>query len=117
MMGIETVPLSEFVRSFKTNTSRNIRRFLFNSDGHVTVAGKNMDNNNLLLLKKLDKNEMVFTGWQHSFHSHPIEGDLTRSNILRYIQYNAFRHQLVDEPDAWPWSSLKYEDDLDSLDW
>ncbi len=41
--------------------------------------------------------------WQKSFRDHLIRGNADFENHLRYVYRNAVKHQLVEEPTAWPW--------------
>lgn len=44
--------------------------------------------------------------WQGRFKAFPIQEDEHLLTVLRYIERNALRADLVDRAEAWPWSSL-----------
>ena len=94
--------LSRFMQSFKTNVMRDIRHFL-SSDERALVAGNGLDS--------------AKPTWQHSFHVRGLSGDRLIANALLYVQHNALRHRLADEPNVWPWTSLNYPYLLDPMEW
>ncbi|MDD4287076.1 MAG: hypothetical protein PHO20_02615 [Candidatus Peribacteraceae bacterium] len=54
--------------------------------------------------------------WQKSFHDERIRCAEQRSNALTYVQYNAWSHGLVADPEGWEWSSLRFPKFIDSTD-
>jgi putative transposase len=44
--------------------------------------------------------------WQRSFHDRIIRSDQQLFNTIQYINCNAVKHQLVDDPIKWPYSSF-----------
>jgi putative transposase len=44
--------------------------------------------------------------WQGRFKSFPVEDDDYLQVMLRYVERNPLRANLVDRAQAWPWSSL-----------
>jgi len=77
--------LSAFVQSFKRNASKDVKIFL----------GKSPN--------------LAFTGWQEGFHDERIWDEDQLRAAQRYVQENAMRHHLVEEPEDWPWTSLHFE--------
>ncbi|MFA7682017.1 MAG: transposase [Candidatus Peribacteraceae bacterium] len=57
-----------------------------------------------------------FSGWHNGFHDELIRDGTQRANALSYVQYNAFKHNLTKDPDAWPWSSLQFISLLDEME-
>ena len=45
--------------------------------------------------------------WQDRYYDHVIRDERDFENHLDYIHYNAVKHQLVQRPEDWPWSSYK----------
>jgi REP element-mobilizing transposase RayT len=81
--------LSAFVHSFKRNASRDIRALLRGgNDPPLRDVG--------------------VVRWQKGFHDERIRDDQQKSATYDYIVYNAWRHHLVDDPDGWAWSSLRF---------
>ncbi len=48
--------------------------------------------------------------WQGRFKSFPVQEDHHLLTVLRYVYLNPVRARLVEDPWAWRWSSLWYED-------
>jgi putative transposase len=46
--------------------------------------------------------------WQGRFKAFPIERDEHLLTVLRYVERNPLRADLVDRAEAWPWSSLAW---------
>jgi putative transposase len=46
--------------------------------------------------------------WQGRFKAFPIEGDQHCLTVLRYVERNALRANLVDRAEEWSWSSLAW---------
>jgi len=87
--------LSAFMQSFKLNSSRDVRA--------VFADSRSWDS-------RIPATE-VKTGdihWQNGFHDERIRDATQRSNALTYVQYNAWRHGLIADPEGWPWSSLQF---------
>jgi putative transposase len=98
--------LSKFMKSFKENSSRNIRTLLTlrrSWDDVVPATGT----------RPLD----LFTGWQSGFHDERIRDREQRQNALMYIENNARKHRLVDDMVNWPWTSLHMPEMLDPFEW
>jgi hypothetical protein len=55
--------------------------------------------------------------WQKGFDSRTLSGSRAIENALAYVRHNAVHHHLVESSEDWPWSSLKYTEFLDELDW
>ena len=45
--------------------------------------------------------------WQGRFHAFPIQEDGHLLTVLRYVERNPVRAQLVSRAEDWPWSSLR----------
>ncbi|MBU0458575.1 transposase [Patescibacteria group bacterium] len=54
--------------------------------------------------------------WQKSFHDEHIQSPQQLANAIRYVQYNAYNHQLVENPYDWDWSSLQFPNLIDEMD-
>ncbi len=48
--------------------------------------------------------------WQGRFKGFPIQHDGHLLAVLRYVERNALRANLVDRAEAWPWSSLRTDE-------
>jgi putative transposase len=46
--------------------------------------------------------------WQGRFKAFPIQGDEHLLTVLRYVERNPLRANLVHRAEAWPWSSLTW---------
>lgn len=46
--------------------------------------------------------------WQKSFHDERIRDSYQSAATLAYVRNNALNHGLVNDPLAWPWSSLRF---------
>jgi putative transposase len=46
--------------------------------------------------------------WQGRFKAFPIEENEHLLTVLRYVERNALRANLVKHAEEWPWSSLRY---------
>jgi putative transposase len=46
--------------------------------------------------------------WQGRFKAFPIQEDLHLLTVLRYIERNPLRADLVERAEDWPWSSLRH---------
>lgn len=54
--------------------------------------------------------------WQKGFHDRIIHSDDQRDNTLNYIHYNAWRHDIVEDINDWPWTSLHCPHLVDGLE-
>lgn len=45
--------------------------------------------------------------WQDRYHDHSIRDERDRENHCDYIHFNPVKHQLVTQPELWPWSSYR----------
>jgi putative transposase len=45
--------------------------------------------------------------WQHRFWDHVIRDDRDLNEHLDYVHWNAVKHELVDRPEDWPYSSYR----------
>lgn len=91
--------ISEFMRSFKTNSSRDISLFL-RSGGPRTSAASGKE----------------FSGWQKSFYEERIRDGRQCGSVMDYVQRNALRHKLVQESLDWSWTSLHFPHLLDEME-
>jgi len=90
--------LSSFMHSFKTNSSKNARNHL------SSVQGKDP--------QKIS----CFSGWQDGFHDERIQTGKQCGAAMAYVQGNAAKHRIVKEIAEWPWSSIHFEEFLDSME-
>jgi REP element-mobilizing transposase RayT len=95
--------LSKFMQSFKCQSARDIN-LLHASKQSVIRSGDPR--------VSAPENEATIQ-WQKGFFDEIIQDSEQRSNALTYVQYNAWRHGLTDEPDGWPWSSLRFQQWID----
>jgi len=91
--------LSRFIKSFKENSSRNIRRSLFhNRDDRVVVATERGNTHSGIVATGAEEmgilrtEDIPFTGWQHGFHDERIRDETQRDTALSYVRHNAWRH-------------------------
>ena len=54
--------------------------------------------------------------WQGRFKAFPIQDDDHLRVVLRYIERNPLRADLVERAESWPWSSLSRADQTPALD-
>lgn len=126
--------LSAFMHSFKRNSSWHVRQCMFTTTAagvHVSRFPMRMKPENLpfrrtaaevhepLLRTRKFRNVIIESDdicWQKSFHDELIRDAAQRSNALTYVQFNAWRHGLTDDPEGWPWSSLRFPQLLDSTE-
>ena len=92
--------LSAFMHSFKRNSAFHISAVM-----HFTAA----EIHESPLRKQ-------FTGWQKGFHDERIESAQQLEHALRYVRYNAWRHHFTNDPEDWPWSSLRFAHLMDPTD-
>lgn len=92
--------LSEFIQSFKKNSSRDARKILQRRSGDSVIAA--------------DMN--VCSGWQKGFHDERIRDGKQCGSALNYVQRNALHHGLVKDVMDWPWTSLHFERFLDEME-
>lgn len=107
--------LSRFMHSFKRNSSKDICNILERS-GSRTRASVNTTITRSRGSVTPAASEGFFSGWQNGFYDERILDDLQRSNALAYVQHNAYRHGLTDDPYGWLWSSVMFQDVLDPLE-
>ncbi|MCF7846112.1 MAG: transposase [Candidatus Peribacteraceae bacterium] len=128
MLNPREANVSEVIRSFKTNFSRNANRILgffemINKKG-VLVKARSRD----LAFRALDDFEIVKNlrkkfirkygkdhdfpkfKWQKSFHDHFLRGEQDFQNQLNYVIYNYTKHNL---PKIWEYTSLNFPELLD----
>ena len=55
--------------------------------------------------------------WQGRFKAFPIEQDEHLLTVLRYVERNPLRANLVERVESWPWSSLRLWVDRSVLPW
>ena len=92
--------LSNFMQSFKCQSTRNINIFVNDRsrDPRVPAAGVNN------------------YYWQARFYDEHIKSSTQRARTTRFIQNNPVNHKLVDDVSKWPWSSLHYQKQMDEMD-
>lgn len=90
--------LSDFMRSFKCNSSLDIRRLL--RSGGPRASGTVCKD--------------IF--WKKGFYDKRIRDANQRSNALSYIKYNAVKDGLVNDIDHWSWSSHHFKHLLDPME-
>lgn len=105
--------LSDFMHSFKRNSSKDVRCYLRDRSGKRTRAA--------VYEYVPHRSRGSFTpavniGWQNGFHDERIRDADQRSNALSYIKYNAAKHHIVDDIDHWPWSSHHFKHLLDPME-
>lgn len=88
--------------------------FFIHSGQPGLSADKNITNNSGIALSAEWDGDVR---WQRGFDARILSHEQTIQNALRYVQCNAFKHNLVESPDDWPWTSLHYPDLIDSLEW
>ncbi len=66
--------------------------------------------------KKNSSRDVPKLQWQKGYFDELIRSDKQRGNVIRYIQGNAMKHQLVKEILDWPWTSLYFDGVLDPTD-
>ena len=57
----------------------------------------------------------IFTGWQSGYYDEHITSDRQRNRAYEYILKNPVHHHLVTEIDDWPWSSMRFAEEVDLL--
>ena len=105
--------LSEFMRSFKRNSAWDIGQMLgiHRSAGSRTRAAGDVASTNIVAGNGTDLSN--FNGWQRGFHDELIRDEIQLQRAITYVQENALKHNLVDDPMDWPWSSFHFEHLLD----
>ena len=123
--------LSAFARSFKRNAMRDIRNFLFASDGHTNgdyessrprlgeyLSPKKMDaspgdcESPLRVINGISVNRGAIH-WQKGFYVREMHSERQWGNSIAYVQWNAVRHGIVKNIDDWPWTSLHFPELID----
>ncbi len=130
-----TANLSEVMRSFKTNFSRNANRVLGFSDSPFPLqarsrdrAHKNSTHKNIApLLAQADVGEKLAQfflekhgannhfpkfAWQKSFHDHGLRGECDFENHFVYCTQNFIKHGLAAN---WKFTSLNFPELIDLL--
>ena len=110
--------LSAFMKSFKENSSREIRRYrkhCINEFGIVSadvdVGADNATNippHADAVVGASQSGINLFHGWQHGFDSRGIGTDAGMNSAINYVESNAARHRLVRHSIDWPWTSLHF---------
>ena len=128
--------LSAFMKSFKENSSRDIRRYRQNVSADAGVCAEIPTQHMLCADIKLPcvcaekptqhvlcadpktpiQYAGVFHGWQHGFHATPIQTIDHYNGTLRYVECNASRHGLARTPKDWPWTSLHFRNSIDVVE-
>ncbi len=71
--------------------------------------------------KNLRKSDKRYIGriWQLRFWDHVVRDERDLNMHLDYIHYNPVKHNLIDDPFEWKYSSLRdfYENGLYARDW
>ena len=88
ILEIGSIGISKFMHSFKRNSARDVKVLLTKSAGQYGIS---------------------CTGWQHGFHDEYMRTEKQLLATQRYVQENAWNHELVRRPEEWPWSSLHFE--------
>ncbi len=125
--------LSKFMKSFKENSSRNIRNLLTmpcrNGDDVVAVTGSDTTTVAPTAVVTASafiattrptiginhENDTPLSGWQKGFFDERIRDMTQFQKALLYIQNNAQHHSLVNAKTLWPWSSLVFPNVIDPL--
>ncbi|PIR49362.1 hypothetical protein COU79_05260 [Candidatus Peregrinibacteria bacterium CG10_big_fil_rev_8_21_14_0_10_54_7] len=105
--------LSRFIHSFKRNSSWHIHQLHPAAGVHELQLRNNEYRRSSITPAGAEK---YFSGWQNGFYDERIRDEQQRSNAIAYVQHNAYRHGLIDDPCGWPWSSLAFPDVLDPLE-
>lgn len=115
--------ISEFVRSFKTNSSRDVglllgKKYIDERGGEINRdRGGNINNHRgghgTSAAFALGE---IFSGWQHSFHDELIGSGKQRTAAIGYVQGNAVKHGYVEDVMDWSWSSLHFQNRMDVFD-
>ncbi len=96
--------LSAFMKSFKENSSRGIRRYMKEGIDYYDNPFASAD----AAVGASQFGINLFHGWQHGFDSRGIGTDTGMENAIRYVESNAARHHLVRSAHDWPWTSLHF---------
>lgn len=101
-------PASRSAASFPPHISRSAASFT--RALHVGTAGVGEPR-----LRDL-KIDPTLMRWQNGFYDELIRDGRQRSAALSYVHGNAVKHGLVTEILEWPWTSLHYQNRLDSME-
>ena len=107
--------ISRFMHSFKRNSSKDVCNMFKRSGNRTRATVDNIVTRSRGSVTSANV-DLYFTGWQNGFHDERIRDDEQRSNAIVYVKHNAYRHGLTDDPNGWPWSSLKFQEYLDPLE-
>lgn len=80
--------ISELMRSIKTNTSRDINRYMHTSSHHNRGPGTSVMGGRF--------------EWQSSFYDHVITDERDFRTHIEYIRYNPVKAGLVEKPEDYP---------------
>jgi putative transposase len=119
--------ISEIMRSFKTNCSRNINRIINVLEDAVMsprLRGVGLNHLNKILpkyrnqfIQKYGSSQSQFPKfqWQKSFYDHYLRNSQDFKNHLEYIWHNPQKHHLINNFENYPHSSYndKYNDLID----
>lgn len=94
--------LAKFVQSFKSHSSHDVKAILTRSSEPWLAAAEG--------------STLKFTGWQKGYHDERLRDNEQRTNALRYVTMNPVKHNLVNQIEDWPWTSLHFEHLLDPLE-
>ncbi len=115
--------LSDFVHSFKRNSSWQIRRSLSAAEVHepplrATNTMYMREDSRIFATETGDAptGDIEFTGWQKGFHDERIRDDRQKDAAFVYVRGNAAHHGLVSDPADWQWSSLHFFEVVDALE-
>ncbi len=89
MVRVNTVPLSEILRSVKTNASREINRYLCGRGGATPPTNATTPT------------EQMFQ-WQEGFHDHMIRDEKDFLYHLEYLKANPVKAGLVEKTEDYP---------------
>ncbi|NOS67857.1 MAG: hypothetical protein HOO67_05860 [Candidatus Peribacteraceae bacterium] len=103
--------LSAFVKSFKENSSRQIRRY---RNGDLNASLVSADAVVCADMSGLPTPASTFHGWQHGFHAQRIVQPGHYEQTIQYVERNASHHGLVRTAKEWPWTSLHFGHLMDS---
>lgn len=84
------ISISKIMQLIKYRAARDIRKY----------------NHNLRSREPGSRLPSSGTIWQKSFHDRIIRSDQELDNKIDYINYNAVKHRIVDDPIDWPYSSF-----------
>jgi len=105
--------ISKIMQLIKYRTARDIRKY--NHDLRSRQPGCRLPG------AWLEGQRCLNSIWQRSFHDRIVRSDRELDNKIDYINYNAVKHRIVDDPITWPYSSFhnhyKTEKELIEIDY